>query len=103
MRWQQQVTARNDRRINNCRNSQGDSPIFADHRCAAVPGKSGQSPTYSFANLEEALALRVDKPGEARAACSTMGQGDLFAGQGPLERIEGVTLPAEAIVPAPAN
>jgi hypothetical protein len=32
------------------RDSRGDSPIFADHRCAAVPGTSGQSPTCSFAD-----------------------------------------------------
>ena len=32
-----------DRRINNCRTSEGDSPIF-------VGRKLGQSPTYSFAD-----------------------------------------------------
>jgi hypothetical protein len=36
-----------DRRINNCRISEGDSPIFVER-------KLGQSPTYSFAGPKRA-------------------------------------------------
>ena len=49
------------------RPGEGDSPIFADHGFAAVPGKSGQSPGYSFRPIRYDTQ-RVALPGEARAA-----------------------------------